>query len=102
MTGRMSSPRIFDLVAVGWTAAMSAVGIVGLHGAAVPILLPVVASTLPLFSRTPRQGNALRCVAVIAILVFIGIAMLSIGWFYVPSVAALLFGIHRAEQIHDL
>ncbi len=53
------------------------------------MLLPVVASALPLVARTRRQVFQLRLVALVLLSLVVILGMMSVGRFFVPSAIAM-------------
>ena len=55
-----------------------------------PVLVPVLLAALPLLARSSKARRVLGVIAALLLAVFCVLGMLSIGFFYVPSVAVLL------------
>ena len=55
-----------------------------------PVLIPVLLAALPLLARSSKARRILGVIAVLLLAVFCVLDILSIGLFYVPSVAVLL------------
>ncbi len=55
-----------------------------------PVLIPVLIAALPLLARSSKARCVLGGIAALLLAVFCVLGMLSIGLFYVPSVAVLL------------
>jgi hypothetical protein len=55
-----------------------------------PLLIPVVLSALPLFGRSPRWHFILGAGAAALLGLFCLLGILSVGFFYVPSLVALI------------
>jgi len=58
--------------------------------AVLPVLIPVLLAALPLLARSSKVRRVLGVIAALLLAVFCVVGMLSIGLFYVPSVAVLL------------
>ncbi len=57
---------------------------------AVPALvLPAAASTLPLFAVSARSSKVLAAVSATILASFMVLALLSVGWFYLPALVLL-------------
>jgi hypothetical protein len=53
------------------------------------LLIPVVLSALPLMATTRRQGVALRLVAGVLLVLWVGLGALSVGPWYLPAVVTI-------------
>jgi len=68
------------------TSLLAAQGV----SAVFPVLIPVLLAALPLLARSSKVRRVLGVIAVLLLAVFCVLGMLSIGLFYVPSVAVLI------------
>lgn len=95
--GLLEPGRAPVLIALGW-AALAALA-TAIWVAAVPALVaPVLLSALPLAAREHRTARQLRLVALVGLVCFVGLAILSVGLLFLPSALAMGVAVWRARH----